>query len=107
MYNTSPFPKWNPRVSFDGVHYFVIWEYSYFYNPPIGIFGARVSIDGILIDGPSDQIGLPISGPPLCSSCRFVFPDILFNGDAYLVAWVNNSEVVGTTKDIQGVLLFP
>jgi hypothetical protein len=105
--NTSPFPKGNPRVIFDGVHYFVIWEYSYFYGPPVGIFGARVSTDGSLIDGPPDQIGLPISGPPLCSSCRFVHPNILFDGNAYLVTWVNNSEVYGATKDIMGALIFP
>ncbi|SPD72987.1 hypothetical protein PITCH_A1630009 [uncultured Desulfobacterium sp.] len=105
--NTYSSPKWNPRVSFDGEHFFVIWEYSYSYDEPVGIFGAKVSADGNLVNGPSDQIGLPISGPPLSSTGRFVHPDILFGGNAYLIDWVNNSEAIGTMKDIQGALLFP
>jgi hypothetical protein len=101
--NISPFPKTHPRVSFDGVHYFVTWEYSYFYEPPIGIFAAKVSPDGSLVDGPPDQTGLSVSGPPLCYGCRFVHPAILFNDKTYLVTWVK----IGTTKDILGALIFP
>ena len=55
----------SPSVAFDGTNYFVVWTVASFSNnPPAGIFAARVSTDGGLIDGPSTGTGISISGLP-------------------------------------------
>jgi len=104
--NTAAFPKQHPTVAFDGTYYFVTWEASFFYDPPVGIFAARVSTAGQLVDGAPDAEGIPISQPS-CFTCRLVLPNVLFNGKNLLLAWVNNSELSGTAKDIAGVLISP
>lgn len=104
--NTTSSPKSHPRVSFDGTNYFVAWEVSFFYDPPVGIFGARVSSTDFLVDPPASTEGILLSEPS-CFTCRLVFPDILFNGENILIAWVNNTERSGATKDIVGVFMVP
>jgi hypothetical protein len=104
--NIAPFAKQHPAVSFDGTHNFVTWEVSFSYDPPVGIYAARVSTAGLLVDSPPYAEGIPISHPS-CFPCRLVFPNILFNGEAFLLTWVNNSELSGTYKDIVGNLIFP
>jgi len=101
---THPYPQTHPVVSFDGTNYVVTWEMSFFYNEPVGIFAARVSTNGILIDGPPDDGGILISEPS-CFACRLVWPNSLFSGRNILLTWVNNTEVAGTAKDIVGVLV--
>ncbi len=103
--NTAAFPKQHPTVSFDGTHYFVAWETSFFYDPPIGIFGARVSTTGLLDDGPLNAEGILISEPS-CSTCRLVHPNIHSTAESSLLAWVNNSELMGTTKDVIGTIVY-
>jgi hypothetical protein len=97
--NTAPFPKGAPRAGFDATDYLVVWEASFSYNAPAGIYAARVSREGFLVDGPSSGEGISISKPS-CDSCRLVSPDILFNGETFLIVWVNNTELSGTTKDV-------
>ena len=105
--NTVPYPKSHPTVVFDGTGYLVAWVVGTYSNqPPAGIFAARISTDGILIDGPSDALGISISGPPPDYS-KLVHTSILFNGENSLLSWVINSELSGTTKDIAGALIFP
>ncbi len=94
-------------VTFDGANYFVVWAVANFSsNPPAGIFAARVSTNGGLIDGPSTGAGISISGLPPSFS-RYVYPVILFNGKNSLLAWVNNIELSGATKDIDGIVIYP
>jgi hypothetical protein len=101
----ASFSKGQPTVGFDGINYFVVWAVVAFPNfPPAGVFGSRVSTDGVVIDGPPEGTGISISSPP-CSACRLVYPSLVFNGGTYLLAWVNNTELSGATKDIVGVLI--
>jgi hypothetical protein len=94
---------------FDGTNYFVVWSvpnFTFFYDQPSGIYGARVSMNGSLIDGPSTGTGISISVPPPAFSI-FVYPDMLFNGKNSLIVWVDNAEQSGATKGIDGVLIYP
>ena len=97
--NTDSASKGDPRASFDGRNYFVVWHVNEF-GPPAGIYVARVSTSGDVVD----REALLIS-EARCYGCRLVFPHILANGDTSLVTWVNNAVVSGTTKDIAGVLI--
>lgn len=84
-----------------------VWVTGSFSNsPPAGIFTARVTTNGILLDGPPEALGLTITGPPPSAS-RYVHPVIFSSGENSLVTWVNNSETSGTTKSIKGALIFP
>ena len=104
--NTVPVPKQHPVAAFDGTQYLVVWEESFFYDPPGGIFAARVSRAGELLDSPADAPGL-IIGTPSCFTCRFVFPSIAASGETLFLAWVNNTEVFDTAKDVVGVIVSP
>lgn len=105
--NTAAYNSSYVSVSFDGGKYFVVWAIDNFSNNPLsGIFGARVSTSGNLIDGPSSGSGISISGLPPSFS-RYVYPTIFFNGNNSLLTWINNIELSGTTKDIRGVLIYP
>ena len=49
-------------AAYDGTGYFVSWAIGSFPNsPPAGIFAARVSTTGQLIDGPPETGGITIS----------------------------------------------
>ncbi len=100
--NTAPIPKEHPRVAFDGKDYFCVWDEAFFYTPPIGIYGARVSGSGVLLDGPPESDGLLISQPS-CFGCRLVFPEVAFDGNTVFASWVS----VGNTKDVIGALITP
>ena len=90
----------NPTVAFDGTDFMVAWAVgSYPIFPPTGIFAARVSKDGILLDGPPEEFGLPISGSPPSGSF-FTDPLIVYGGKNYLLSWVSTSET-------SGVFIFP
>jgi hypothetical protein len=67
-----------PAVAFDGTNYLVVWD-DYRSATSIGVFGARVSRTGVLLDptgiaiatGPGDHAG----------------PAVAFDGTNFLVAW--------------------
>jgi hypothetical protein len=101
--NTASVPKQHPVAGFNGTDYYVSWEASFYYDPPVGIFAARVSAAGHLID--ADPI---LISEPSCSACRLVWPNIIgFDADAFVLIWAKNAEVSGTTKDIVGVVVGP
>jgi hypothetical protein len=105
--NIAPNNTAYASVSFDGTSYFVAWSIPNFSNDlNAGIYGARVSANGNLIDGPATGNGISISGLPPAYS-RYVYPYILFNGQNSLLVWANNIELSGTTKDIDGILIYP
>ncbi|MDD1750738.1 MAG: hypothetical protein LUO89_12800, partial [Methanothrix sp.] len=105
--NKSTYNSGYVSVVFDGANYFVVWaDTNYSIYPPAGIFAARVSTTGGLIDGPSTGDGISISGLPPTFS-RYVYPAILFNGQNSLLTWLNNSELSGATKDIDGIVIYP
>lgn len=94
-------------VAFDGASYITISSvetYSTF--PPAGIFAARVSTTGNVVDGGLDIMGISISEPE-CFSCRLLHPRILFGDGTSLVTWVMNSELFESSKGIAGALISP
>jgi hypothetical protein len=88
-------------MSFDGTNYLVVSA-----DPYAGIYGTRVSTNGSLVDGPSSATGASLSGSSPANS-RYVSPGILFNGKNSLLIWVNNIELSGASKEIDGVLIYP
>jgi hypothetical protein len=90
----------NPTVAFDGTDFMVAWAVgSYPIFPPAGIFAARVSTDGILLDGPPEELGLSISGSPPSGS-YFADPVNISGGRNLLLTWVSPTETTG-------VFIFP
>jgi len=104
--NASPFSKNNPTVGLDGTNFLVAWEIpSFSINPPAGIFGARISPSGQIIEGLPNTAGISLSGTP-DPAARFVYPATGSNGASLLLAWANNTELSGTTKSILGLMMF-
>jgi hypothetical protein len=106
--NVTSFGKSEPTVAFDGTNYLVAWIVGAFpNNPPAGVYGAKMSPSGQVIDGQPDTLGISLSGPPQNSDARFAYPIAYSNQSNTLLTWVNNRELAGTTKSVQGALLFP
>jgi hypothetical protein len=105
--NTILLGKSEPAVVFDGSNYLVAWVVGAFSNnPPVGMFGAKVSSGGELVGSLPSAIGLPLSDvvPPFT---RLHFPVFGSNGESVLLAWLNNIELSGKKKSIEGSLIFP
>ena len=90
---------------FDGAHEFVTLSVVGF-SSPAGVYSARVTTGGSLLDHPPDQLGPSLSGPPPSYS-RPVYPVAVSNGLRTIVAWVNNTEIASGSKDIVGITLDP
>ena len=97
--------KQDPRVCFDGRDYFVTWWHN-MYEPPGGVYAARISTGGQLLDGPIEHAGILIHEPD-CFACRVVLPDVTSNGRTMLIPWINNAELGGTFKDVFANLVIP
>ncbi len=93
--STPPF-KDHPWAAFDGTNYFVTWDEIG------GIFAARVSRKGLLLDPPADSGEIPIVAAPCFASCLPVFPEVLFKGDTGFMTWLYNNEFSGEGKDLLG-----
>ena len=95
-----------PRASFNGTHYLVTWSYpSYPASAPYsGVYAARVSLSGQLIEGPVDSLGIQISTPSGFTD-KLLYPNLVSNGRTQLLTWVVNAELGGTSKDIAGVFI--
>jgi hypothetical protein len=105
--NTIQLGKSYLTLAFDGQDYVVAWIVGAYPNdPPAGIYGARVTPSGILVDGPADSIGLLFYGLPPESSL-LVHPTIVSNGTNSLLAWVVNIEVQAATKRLEGLFIYP
>ena len=103
---TGLFQNHSPSVTFAGSSYVVSWGVSSFPNfPPAGIYAARVSRNGVRIDGPPTDIGVPISGTPP-NAARFVNPVAASKGQTALISWANNIEVSQERKDILAATIF-
>jgi len=103
---SEPFSH-SPTATFDGTNFLVAWAVGAFADyPPAGIFARQVTTNGTLLNGPPDELGLHISGLPPSWS-RFVGPVILGGVINSLLAWVNNSEIMDTTKSVRGAFIFP
>jgi hypothetical protein len=86
-----------PAVAFDGTDYLVVWEH----DPHDGIFGARVTPAGEVLD----RFSMPISTAYYSAN-----PDVAFDGDNFLVVWqddraVGNMDIYGARVSRDGVVL--
>ncbi len=81
----------NPAIASDGESYLIVWEDSRTEIPRI--FGARVSHDGLVLD----PVGFPISGSTSAKA-----PTIAFDGNNYLVAWVQEPQIRSTRVSPNG-----
>jgi hypothetical protein len=106
--NTTSFGKSAPTVAFNGTSYLVAWVVGAFTNnPPVGIYGAKVSTGGQVVDGQPDSLGKLLNGPPESFDAKFAYPIAHSNQSSTLLTWINNRELGGTTKSILGLLIFP
>lgn len=93
--------KLDPQVAFDGTQFVLAWWIEGFYGQ-VGVFAARVTSDGALVDGPASGTGLWVAAPEAYAS-RLVHPVVApAAGGESLVAWVDNTELYGETKSIHG-----
>lgn len=98
--------KLGPRVAFDGTSFVVAWWIDGFYGEA-GIRAARVLGDGTVPGLPVTSPGIPVARPTGYAS-RQVYPVVApASGGRALVAWVENTEVMGERKDVVGAWLAP
>jgi len=103
------------HVSWDGQNYLVVWADSFVVqgNRITGggglrylIGGRRVSPDGVLLEGPTDGIGISVGGATNVSR-----PTVAFNGTHHFVIWQDQRDgdfdLYGARVDPGGNLLDP
>lgn len=78
----QPFDDTHAKVAFDGTNYFVVW----WGEGSNGLFGARVSQSGMLLDPVAIRIGSGHAPSPAI--------DVAFNGAVYLVTWSYEGQYV-------------
>ena len=105
MINAPLLGKSNPKVTFNGQDYLIAWVVGSFPNdPPAGMRGAKVSPNGLVVEG-ADTAGIPLSNSP-GAYARFAFPSIASTGSSSLLVWGNIVELFGQTKSIEGAVVF-
>jgi hypothetical protein len=85
--------QWYPKVIFDGSNYFVVW-YDDRGTSSFDIYGARVSLNGVVLD----PDGIPISTPNNWQSS----PEVIFDGSNYFVCWMDSRNGGSENRDIYG-----
>jgi hypothetical protein len=100
--SVSPIYREMPSATYDGNVYIVAYPVgSYANSPPAGIYVKRIASDGVLIDSPSEDLGIEISGVPP-NGAKFINPGIVFGKENPLIAWVNNVGTIGASKSVIG-----
>ncbi len=90
-----------PKVAFDGVNFFVIWQDDRNY-PTTCLYGARINEDGVVID----TNGIRITDVNSNES----FPAIIYNGENYFVCFASilnswHKDIYGARMTTDGVLI--
>ncbi len=80
--STGPNGQSSPSVAFDGTNYLVAWLDMR--NQTTDIYGARITIAGVLLDGTSASAGFAINAGGTISRSA---PSVAFSGAEYLVTW--------------------
>jgi hypothetical protein len=94
-------PGW-PALAFDGTHYLLAWNDTRTGAP--GIYGARISTAGTLLDGTPTASGFLIDGG---GTLERGDPAVGFNGTDHLVAWSLGAYAGTGTPCITGVKVSP
>lgn len=97
-----------PALAWTGGDYVVAWSRgAYVNNPggPTGVFAARVSTGGTVTRGATGP-GLVLSGPPR-DGARLHYPRLAAANSSALAVWLDNIEVSGTTKSVNGTVIHP
>ena len=102
--NVAELPNAGVTVGFDGTNHLVAWDVRTF-DEDAGINIARVSPDGLLLDGPPLESGMRVASPP--TFARLVAPEILFGAANTLLVWVVGIELSGEAKDVEGAMIWP
>lgn len=92
-----------PALVFTGTEYLLAWSRGAFANNPsgsTGIFVARVSTNGTIVPA------VNVSGPPATSS-TLPYMALATSSKGTLAVWLNNTQQSGTTKTINGAMIFP
>lgn len=89
--STAPGIQEKPKIAFDGTNYLIVWvdgrDDPLSSQPNMGIFAARVSPDGTLLDGPPDTGGIAIAPHPTEDRVARKNISVTFNEEAFLVSW--------------------
>lgn len=93
-----------PAAAFDGTNYLVVWQDARdTTSSQCDIYGARVSVNGIVID----TDGIAISDYTLDQ----LLPSVDFDGTNFLIVWEDRRsparDIYGTRMDTAGVVLEP
>jgi hypothetical protein len=93
-----------PCVAFDGTNYFTVWQDARdTTNNQYDIYGARVNMNGILLDTNSIAI--------FVNTAEQIEPSVDFDGTNYLVVWEDHRTQVlginGARMDVSGTVLDP
>lgn len=92
VYVSIPARYWYPSVAFDGSNYFVVWSDGR--SGSYGVYGARVSQSGVVLDPASITI-----------SMRGGNPEIAFDGLNYLVVWDDGRDIYGARISQSGTII--
>ena len=92
---------YSPRIAFDGANFFVVWDTrdTTFNDFDTNIWGARVSQAGVVIDTNSILITNNEAGQ--------FSPDVVYNGQNYLVTWIDRRNEGSESYDIYGTRVNP
>ena len=94
----GPYANYQTDVAFDGSNSLVVWED--WRGSAYDVFGARVSMDGTVLD----PGGIPITASPYSDR----FPSIVFDGVDYMVVWMGGSnDIFGARVTSNGTVLDP
>ena len=85
-----------PSVAFDGTNYLVVWQDAR-NNTTYDIYGARVSLAGVVLD----TSGIPIS----IAAFDQQYPSVTFDGVNYVVVWQH--KLYGESCDVCGAKVAP
>ncbi|MFA5033659.1 MAG: T9SS type A sorting domain-containing protein [bacterium] len=76
----------NPSVTFGDTNYFTAW--SEYRSGHYGVYGARISKNGVVLDKPTGKL---ISN--MSTSYNPSYPSVASNGTNYLVTWQDSSSI--------------